>query len=53
MGKSYSKQEEVIIAQNGANSASQTTVEQKLEYYGTHNANIFMYHGDNRHLCNV
>lgn len=35
MGKSYSKQEEIIIAQNGANNASQTTVEQKLETYGT------------------
>lgn len=34
MGKSYSKQEDVIIAQNGANSASTTSLEQKIELYG-------------------
>lgn len=33
MGKSYSKQEEIIIAQNGANDASQSSLEQKMEMY--------------------
>lgn len=38
MGKSYSvekKSEEVIIAQNGANSATTSQLEQNLEKYGT------------------
>lgn len=34
MGKTYSKREEVIIAQNGANNASQSTLEQKFDKYG-------------------
>lgn len=35
MGKSYSKSEEIIIAQNGANNASNSSLEQKIEVYGT------------------
>lgn len=34
MGKSYSKTEEIVIAQNGANSASTSSLEQKIEMYG-------------------
>ncbi|CAB3248533.1 unnamed protein product [Arctia plantaginis] len=34
MGKAYSKQEEIVIAQNGANSASNSSLEQRIELYG-------------------
>lgn len=34
MGSYHNKQEEVIIAQNGANNASQSAWEQKIETYG-------------------
>lgn len=34
MGKSYSKREEIVIAQNGANSANQSSLEQRIEFYG-------------------
>lgn len=34
MGKSYSKQEEIVIAQNGANGASTSSMEKKMEVYG-------------------
>lgn len=34
MGKSYSKQEEIIIAQNGANNAKNSSLEEKIEQYG-------------------
>lgn len=42
MGKSYSKSEEIIIAQNGANNANQSSVEQKLELYGAVVASVLV-----------
>lgn len=34
MGKSYSKNEEIVIAQNGANQADFTNIENHLKMYG-------------------
>lgn len=43
MGKTYSKQEEIIIAQNGTNNASQTSLEQKVELYGIALASLLVF----------
>lgn len=42
MGKSYSKQEEIIIAQNGANNADQKSLDQKLEIHGIMMASLIV-----------
>lgn len=34
MGKSYSRPEEIIVAQNGANDASHSSLEEKVQMYG-------------------